>query len=115
MILAYALAKKRTIAAREWTFEKNGITIECKCEKGRDCQEDGVIYRPLDNLELQMKSQIGKFRAEYQVPEFKQRFFQIREGQPYEEKKLKVPAKWTDPELIKKVRENFDKLKSERR
>ena len=111
IITAYAMAKKRVIAARYWTFEESGIAIECKCEKGRDCKEDGLIYLPLDNMDMQMKIQIGKFRAEYQVPEFKQRFFQVRAEQPFEEKKLKVPSDWKDPEVIQKARENFEKLR----
>ena len=45
------------------------------------------------------------------MPEFKQRFFQIRNEQPFEEKKLKVPSEWTDPEVIKMARENFEKLR----
>ena len=45
------------------------------------------------------------------MPEFKQRFFQIRNEQPFEEKKLKVPSEWKDPEVIKKARENFEKLR----
>ena len=111
MITAYAMAKKRVIAERYWTFEKSGIAIECKCEKGRDCQEDGLIYLPMEDMDMQMKIQIGKFRAEYRVPEYKQRFFQIRNEQPFEEKKLKVPSEWKDPEVIKKARENFEKLR----
>ncbi len=111
MITAYAMAKKRVIAERYWTFEKSGIAIECKCEKGRDCHEDGLIYLPMEDMDMQMKIQIGKFRAEYRVPEFKQRFFQIRNEQPFEEKKLKVPSEWKDPEAIKMAREIFEKLR----
>jgi hypothetical protein len=33
MVIAYAKARKRVIAVRQWTFEKDGITIECRCEK----------------------------------------------------------------------------------
>jgi hypothetical protein len=64
----------------------------------------------MDDMDAQMKSQIGKFRAEYHVPEYKLRFFQVRKGQPFEEKKLRVPSEWKDPEAIKKARKNFEKL-----
>jgi hypothetical protein len=111
MVTAYAMANKREIAVRWWTFEESGIVIECQCEKGRNCQENGLIYRPMDDIDAQMKSQIGKFRVEYRVPEYKLRYFQIREGQPFEEKKLKVPSHWKDPEAIKKARDNFEKLR----
>jgi hypothetical protein len=67
----------------------------------------------MDDIDAQMRLQIGKFRAEYEVPEFKLRFFQIRKGQPFEEKKLKVPSEWKDPEVVKKARENFEKLRNE--
>ena len=112
-ITAYAMAKKRVIAVRQWTFEKSGIAVECQCEKGRDCHENRRIYRPMDDIHLQMKSQIGKFRSEYQVPEYKLRFFQVRGEQPFEEKNLKVPSAWKDPDVIKKAQRNFDKMRNE--
>lgn len=112
-IIAYAMAKKRVIAMRQWTFEKSGIAIECQCEKGRDCNENRQIYRPRDDVYLQMKSHVGKFRSEYQVPEYKLRFFQVRGEQPFEEKNLKVPSAWKDPDVVKKAQENFDKLSNE--
>ena len=112
-ITAYAMAKKRVIAVRRWAFEKSGIAVECQCEKGRDCHENRRIYRPMDNIHLQMKSQIGKFRSEYQVPEYKLRFFQVRREQPFEEKNLKVPSAWKDPDVIKKAQRNFDKMGNE--
>jgi len=113
MITAYAMAKKREIAVRWWTFAESGIAVECKCEKGRNCHENGLVYRPMDDIDAQMKSQLGKFRAEYHVPEYKLRFFQVRGGQPFEEKKLRVPSEWKDPEAIKKARENFEKIRNE--
>lgn len=113
MITAYAMVKKREIAVRLWTFKESGILVECQCEKGHNCQENRMVYRPMDDIEAQMQFQIGKFRAEYQVPEYKLYFFQIRGGQPFEEKKLKVPTEWKDPEAIRKARANFDKMRNE--
>lgn len=113
MVTAYAMMKKREVAVRWWTFEESGIAIECECEKGQNCHENGLVYRPMDDIDMQMKYQIGKFRIEYQVPENKLHFYQIREGQPFEEKKLKVPSEWKDPEAIKKARESFEKLRNE--
>ena len=111
-ITAFALTKKRDIAVRWWTFEEGGIAIGCKCEKGQNCPENGLIYRPMDDIDTQMKLQIGKFRSEYHVPENKLRFFQVREGQPFEEKKLRVPLQWKDRETIIKAREAFEKMRS---
>ena len=111
-ITAFALTKKRDIAVRWWTFEEGGIAIGCKCEKGQNCPENGLIYRPMDDIDTQMKLQIGKFRSEYHVPENKLRFFQVREGQPFEEKKLRIPLQWKDRETIIKAREAFEKMRS---
>ena len=63
MITAYAMAKKREIAVRWWTFEKSGIAIECKCEKGRNCHEDGLIYRPMEDMDMQMKMSDRKIQG----------------------------------------------------
>jgi hypothetical protein len=67
----------------------------------------------MDDMNLFMRSQIGKFRSEYQIPEYKLRLFQVREDQPFEEKKLKIPAKWKDPDAIKTAQENSDKLRND--
>jgi hypothetical protein len=111
-ITAFAMAKKNEIAMRVWTFEKSGIVIDCKCEKGKQCEEDGLVYRPMDDIDGQMKLLIGKFKSEYAVPENKLRFFQIREGQPFAEKKLKVPTQWKDRDMIIQAREAFEKLRN---
>ena len=110
-ITAYALAKKSEIAVRVWSFEQSGIEIECHCEKGKQCEEDGLVYRPMDDIDAQMKLQINKFRSEYGLSENKLRFFQIREGHPFEEKKLKVPTQWKDHDKIIKAREAFEKMR----
>ena len=112
VITAFAKAKKHQIAVRWWTFEENGILVSCDCEKGRSCKENGRIYYPIDDLDAQMKSQIDKFRAEYQVPSYKLYFFHVRNEQPFEEKKLRVPPEWKEAEVIKKAQENFEKLRN---
>jgi hypothetical protein len=112
MITAYVIAKKREIAVRRWTFVKSGIEVECNCEKKKNCHEGGLIYRPMDDIDAQMMSQIDKLKAEYHVPENKLCFFQVRGGHPFEVKKLRVPSEWKDPDAIKIARENFAKLNS---
>ena len=112
VITAFAKAKKRQVAVRWWTFEENGVKVSCDCEKGRLCKEDGLIYYPMDDLDAQMKYQIDKFRTEYQVPPYKLYYFHVRNEQPFEEKKLRVPPEWKDAEVIKKAQENFEKLRN---
>jgi len=111
VIAAYVKAKKREIATREWSMSDEGIAVNCWCEK-QDCANRGVVYYPLDADKLagQMTLLIERFAEEYDVPEKKMRFFQVRQGQPFGETKLKVPAGWRDPATLARAQAGFDAL-----
>jgi hypothetical protein len=110
-ITAYAIAKKRELAERWWALEENGLASYCHCEKGASCTENGIVYRPADDIEKQIQVLVGKFRDEYGLPESKVRYFQIRQGRPFDEKKLKVPSSWKDPGAIEQARAGFETLR----
>ena len=112
-ITAYIIARKRELATRRWRMTDEGIAVMCHCEKP-DCDQRGIVYRPGGDIEEQMKYLLNKFQAEYHLPDNKVRYFQIRKGRPFEEKKLMVPSNWKDPDTLKRAREGFGKLRNRR-
>jgi hypothetical protein len=111
MIVAYVKAKKREIATRQWRMEDDGIAVNCWCEK-QDCANRGVVYYPTDadKLAEQITVFIERFAEEYDVPLKKIRFFQVRQGQPFGETKLKVPSGWRDPATLARAQAGYDAL-----
>jgi len=87
-----------------------GISVNCICEKMRDCKERGLVYLPWVDLDAQMNDLLNRFRDEYYLPHNKTRYFQIRLGKPFEEKKLKIPSGWRDEETLAKARKGFHEL-----
>jgi len=53
---------------------------------------------------------LTRFREEYNLPDKKTRYFQIRVGKPFEEKKLKIPSSWREEATLEKARKGFDGL-----
>ena len=111
-ITAYAMVKKRNLCTRRWKLVETGIAVYCRCEKGEDCQENGLVYLPRDDVDRQANSLLAVFLDEYRVPENKVRYFQIRQGNTFNEKKLKVPSSWKDPAALEKARLGFENLKA---
>jgi len=111
-ITAYMIHRKRELAARWWTMTDEGILVNCQCEKMRDCESNGMVYRPSPpgDVDQQMNYLLGLFREEYHLPDNKTRYFQIRVGKPFDEKKLKVPASWKDEETLARARQGFERL-----
>jgi hypothetical protein len=69
-----------------------------------------MVFRPSDDIERQMNLLLTRFREEYNLPDKKTRYFHIRVGKPFEEKKLKIPSSWRDEALLEKARKGFDGL-----
>jgi hypothetical protein len=111
LIAAYVKARKHEIAARQWSMSDEGIAVNCWCEKPF-CPEQGVVYRPANAEELteQMRMFIEDFAAEYDVPLKKIRHFHVRQGRPFGETRLKVPASWKDPATLERARAGFEAL-----
>lgn len=109
-ITAYMMHRKNELAARWWTMTDEGILANCKCEKLWKCEANGIVYRPSDDIERQMNLLLTRFREEYHLPDNKTRYFQIRVGKPFDEKKLKVPASWKVEETLERARRGFEKL-----
>jgi len=109
-ITAYMIRRRNELAVRWWTMTEEGILVNCKCEKMWNCEMNGIVYRPSDDLERQMNLLLTRFREEYNLPDKKTRYFQIRVGKPFEEKKLKIPSSWRDEAALEKARKGFDEL-----
>ena len=109
-ITAYMIHRKNELAARWWTMTDEGILVNCECEKMWKCEANGMVYRPSDDVERQMDLLLTRFREEYHLPDNKTRYFQIRVGKPFDEKKLKVPASWKVEETLEKARQGFERL-----
>ena len=105
--------KKRELAERTWELTENGISVRCRCEKEHACTAHGFIHRPseLEGIEMQMERFIRQLWVEYRVPEKKVRYYHVRQGQPFDVPKLKLPARWKDPEVLGSPRQGFDKLR----
>jgi len=116
IVTAYVMVRRREIAARTWEMTEEGIAVYCHCEKGLECQQNHLVYLPAPDsqLETQLLRFINTLRDEYGVPEKKIRFYHVRQGQAYEERKLKLPGSWRDPEALARAREGFDRLAAKR-
>lgn len=109
-ITAYMIRRKSELAERQWAMTDKGISANCNCEKMMECKERGLVYLPWMNLDEQMEDLLNRFRDEYHLPHNKTRFFQIRFGKPFEEKKLKIPSSWRDEATLAKARKGFEEL-----
>jgi hypothetical protein len=109
-ITAYMIRRKSELAVRWWAMTEEGISVNCQCEKMWNCKERGLVYYPWDDLQAQMDDLLTRFREEYYLPDKKTRYFHIRLGKPFEEKKLKIPSSWRDEALLEKARKGFDEL-----
>ena len=109
-ITAYMMRRHSELAVRWWAMTGEGISVNCQCEKMWNCKERGLVYYPWDDLEAQMNDLLTRFREEYNLPDKKTRYFHIRVGKPFEEKKLKIPSSWRDEALLEKARKGFDEL-----
>ncbi len=112
-ITAYMIRRRSELAARWWAMTDEGISVYCNCEK-LDCRERGLVYRPWMDLDAQMNDLLNRFRDEYYLPHNKTRYFQIRVGKPFEEKKLKIPSRWRDEVTLEKAMNGFDELSKRR-
>ncbi len=109
-ITAYMIHRQHELAVRWWAMTDEGISVNCECEKMWNCESNGMVFRPSDDIERQMNLLLTRFREEYNLPDKKTRYFHIRVGKPFEEKKLKIPSSWRDEAILEKARKGFDEL-----
>jgi hypothetical protein len=109
-ITAYMIRRQSELAVRWWAMTEKGISVNCRCEKMWNCESNGMVFRPSDDIDRQMNVLLMRFREEYNLPDKKTRYFHIRVGKPFEEKKLKIPSGWRDEALLEKARKGFDEL-----
>ncbi len=109
-ITAYMIRRQSELAVRWWAMTDEGISVNCQCEKMWNCKSNGMVFRPSDDIERQMNTLLTRFREEYNLPDKKTRYFHIRVGKPFEEKKLKIPSGWRDEAILEKARKGFDEL-----
>jgi hypothetical protein len=112
VIAAHVMVRKREIATREWFMGDEGIAVNCWCEK-QNCRERGIVYRPVqtERLNGQLLGFIEAFANEYAVSLKKIRYFHVRQGQPFGEARLKVPASWKDPATLERAWDGFEALR----
>lgn len=112
-ISALVLVKKRELATRVWELTDSGISVRCYCEKEQGCRANGYIHRPAgpEQIEAQMAHFLNLLRSEYQVPENKMRYYHVRQEQAFDERKLKIPSRWKNPEVLAHANEGFDRLR----
>ncbi len=115
-ITAYMIRRQHELAVRWWSLTEEGISVKCQCEKMWKCEADGMVYRPAPagDLERQLDYLLGLFREEYNLPDKKTRYFQVRLGKPFDEKKLKIPASWRDEAALARARQGFERLRKKR-
>ncbi len=70
VVAAYMLGKReRQVAMRIWEInpEQGGILRNCQCEKGADCEADGMVLRPfpLQHIETQIRNELTALAEEY--------------------------------------------------
>ena len=99
---------KRPIAIRTWSLVKDGVLIECQCEK-RPCPADSKIFAPPDaaHIEGEIDYRLDLLRREYNVPSRR-----VVNYQDVNENLLPLPhlilrGKWKDDETLAFARENF--------
>ncbi len=109
-ISAYMMRRQSEVAVRWWAMTDEGISVNCRCEKMWNCKSNGMVFRPSDDIERQINLLLTRFREEYDLPDKKTRYFHIRVGKPFEEKKLKIPSGWRDEAILEKARKRFDEL-----
>jgi len=109
-ITAYMMRRHSELAVRWWAMTDEGISVNCQCEKMWNCKSHGMVFRPSDDIDRQINLLLTRFREEYHLPDKKTRYFHIRVGKPFEEKKLKIPSSWRDEEILEKARNGFDEL-----
>lgn len=113
-ITAYMMRRQSELAVRWWTMTDERILVSFRCEKMWECEANGMVFRPSDDIERQMNLLLTRFREEYNLPDKKTRYFHIRVGKPFEEKKLKIPSGWRDEALLEKARKGFEELSKKR-
>jgi hypothetical protein len=112
VITAYVMARKRELAMRRWEMTDEGISSHCHCEKGWQCKHSGIVYRPAPDsqLEAQVMSFVTALRTEYGIGATKVHFYQICQGQVFDERKLRLPVQWREATRLAKARQGFDQL-----
>jgi hypothetical protein len=111
---AYVLAsREREIALRTWKLdvEEGGIIRHCRCEKGEECKETGVILLPFDPpyIEKQLLDEITAFRQEYGLPVKKISYYQAfsLSSIPNPISRFTLAGSWKDGKLIDSAQSNF--------
>ncbi|MEE8304796.1 MAG: hypothetical protein V3S24_20435 [Candidatus Tectomicrobia bacterium] len=112
-VVAYVLASRdREVAMRVWKLQPEGIGVLCRCELGADCDENHMLWRPVDaaGIEKQVLNAISALRQEYGVPPKKVQFFQYTAGRHIPMRRLALQGRWKDDAVLRHARIKFDRL-----
>lgn len=109
-VTAYVFRKGRQIAARHWELIENGILVQCACEKGWQCPENNVIYRPDEahEIEKQILYQINQFRQEYQVLAKKVSYYRETVDRLVSMYRLVLFGAWNNEEALGEARRRWE-------
>jgi hypothetical protein len=116
-IYAYLLGKKgKTLVLRTWIFDpdEGGISWDCECEKGDDCQADGIIIRPFDSkqIEKQLHDELLSFAAEYRLSPRKIHYNRLSSlsGDSYPTGRFELFGLWKNEEALTHAQDTFARL-----
>ena len=59
----------KEIALRAWELAEEGLGVWCRCEKGRSCEANGILYKPAraNEIAAQIKAKVESLAQEYGV------------------------------------------------
>jgi len=82
VVSAFVLTKgQKRVAVRTWELAREGIVVNCRCEKWYSCPVNGTVLEPADasGIEAQIERQIEELRQEYHISSRRVfRFAQVR-------------------------------------
>jgi hypothetical protein len=113
-VVAYVLAsRERQVARRVWELHPTeGIAVFCQCELGAACEENNMLWRPVDaaGIDTQLLMAINAFRQEYGISPKKMHFTQETAGRHIPMQRFVLPGSWKDEAILRRARVGFDRL-----
>jgi hypothetical protein len=117
VVVAYMLGKReRQLAMRIWELnpEEGGILRNCQCEKGSNCEADGIILRPfpLPYIEKQIRDELTAFANEYGLSPEKIHYHRLTHPNqpPQPIGRFMLFGLWKNEPVLDAARVAFDRL-----
>jgi hypothetical protein len=114
-IVAHVMrSANRTWAVRSILLTREGISVQCECEKGDACEANGYIHRPANARYIaeQLERMLKLLRSEYLTPAKKMNYTYVSHDHILRESQtLELPEIWLDEERLREARSGFDRLR----